>query len=300
MLSRRKSAFNGRCSHFKSVELLELRRLLTAAVTSVPYTGAAIVAGQTIEAENFDLGGEGVAFHVAYPDATPSNNAYRADTAVEVDAGDSNGPTTGDHVANLTTGDWLQYTVNVPVAGKYIVDARYSSPNASGAALHFTFDGTLKTSSVATGKTPAWTSWHTAESNAVTLTAGLHVLRMTVDHNVTGLSVAADLDRFNITAVATSPTSLNWKAAAPSPVGTYEQESAMVNGLLYTFGGLTTIKDGGISSTYQVYNPATNVWTSLGIMPGAQTHAEVAVDSMRRHHLPGRWISRNSRQQNYG
>src|SRR5665213_3238968 len=110
MSLRKNSAFNGRCSRFKSVELLESRRLLTVAVASVPYTGAAIIAGQTIEAENFDLGGEGVAFHVAHADATPSNNIYRADAAVEVAAGDSNGPTTGDHVANLATGDWLQYT----------------------------------------------------------------------------------------------------------------------------------------------------------------------------------------------
>ncbi|HWE03867.1 MAG TPA: carbohydrate-binding protein [Tepidisphaeraceae bacterium] len=267
-----------RSNHFFAPEPLESRQLLTAAVASSPYSGAAIVAGQTIEAENFDLGGAGAGFQVAHPDTTPSANPYRAETAVEIDAGDSNGPTTGYHVANLAAGDWLQYTVNVPVAGNYVVDVRFSSPNVAGASVHFTFDGTLSTASVATGKTPAWTSWHTAESKAVALTAGVHVLRMTVDHNVTGLKVAANLDWFNLTAVGADPTTFNWKAAAPSPVGTYEQEAAMVNGLLYTFGGLTTIKDGGVSDTYQVYNPATNVWKSLGMMPGPQTHAEVAVD----------------------
>ena len=52
------------------IETLESRQLLSAAVaSSTPFSGTPMVAGQLVEAENFDLGGPGVAYQIAWPSA---------------------------------------------------------------------------------------------------------------------------------------------------------------------------------------------------------------------------------------
>ena len=191
---------------------------------------------------------------------------------MNINAGGSN----GFNVTQTASGDWLQYTVNIPTSGKYAVDTRYAAP-ANGATVHFTFDATVKTSSLVLPKTGLWTSYHTAESSAVNLTAGVHTLRVWIDHNVSNLTVGANLDWFDLTQIA-GPSNLNWKAAAAGPVKAFEGDAALVNGKLYTFGGFTTISPFGVNDVYQVYDPSANAWTSLGAMPIPETHAGVAVD----------------------
>jgi beta-glucosidase len=85
----------------------------------------------TIQAEDFDNGGEGVAYH-----DTTSGNAggqYRT-TDIDIEAS-GNG---GYDVGWIAAGEWLNYTVNVPVAGSYTVQVRVASP--SGASLHLGFN----------------------------------------------------------------------------------------------------------------------------------------------------------------
>jgi hypothetical protein len=69
--------------------------------------GMALPSLGRIEAEDYDTGGEGVAFHLRNRD--PEWTAYRTDGASLAAAGDNRGWS----VSGLTNGDWLSYTLDV-------------------------------------------------------------------------------------------------------------------------------------------------------------------------------------------
>ena len=78
------------------------------ATASPNYGGTAWLVPGSIQAEDFDIGGEGVAYHDT--DAVNSGGVYRS-TGVDVQAtGDSGG---GYNVGWVKAGEWLTYTVNV-------------------------------------------------------------------------------------------------------------------------------------------------------------------------------------------
>jgi N-acetylneuraminic acid mutarotase len=240
---------------------------------SKPFGGAPLPIVQKIEAENFDLGGEGLAYH----DSTAANlggAAYRPGEAVDLQSGGAS--SNGYYIGYTAAGEWLTYTISIPETGKYVLAGRVACI-ANGASFHATFDGAVSTGSLAITKGPTWTSWHTALSNAVTLTAGTHVMRISIDHNASGIPSAGNYDSFQLIETA-GPASFNWKPAAAAPAPEFEGFGRMVNGKLYTFGGYTSVNPFGSTQTAQVYDPATNIWTSLGTMPIPETHCGVAVD----------------------
>ncbi|HOT95115.1 MAG TPA: NosD domain-containing protein [Methanoregulaceae archaeon] len=78
-----------------------------------------------VEAEDYDLGGEGVAYH----DTTPGNagGAYRSD---DVDIERTAGLAT-PNIGWIRNGEHLCYTVNVSRPGDYLVSLRVASPNSA-------------------------------------------------------------------------------------------------------------------------------------------------------------------------
>ena len=145
-----------------------------------PFKGTPFQVGNspvTIQAEDFDNGGEGVAFH----DTTTANQggAYRT-TAVDVQpATDSGG---GFNVGYTKAGEWLEYTVNVQTAGTYNLGFRLASPGAGG-TFHLEVDGVDKTGPLTVPNTGGWQTWKTITKNGVALPAGAHVLRLKMDTN---------------------------------------------------------------------------------------------------------------------
>src|SRR5207302_1876964 len=75
----------------------------TSAATRSPYKGSPFPVPGSIEAEDFDNGGEGVSWH----DLTAGNPGgfYRTDTDVDIIA--PTGTATGPVVNNFQTGEWL-------------------------------------------------------------------------------------------------------------------------------------------------------------------------------------------------
>ena len=135
-------------------------------VSPEPYKPLAIPG--TIQAEDYNLGGEGVAYH----DTTPGNSggAYRHD---DVDIETAGGIT---NVGWIRNGEYLTYTANITTAGAYTMTARVASPN-SGRTMALSVDG----SSIATISIPntgSFATFRTVEI-PVTLAAGAHTLKLT-------------------------------------------------------------------------------------------------------------------------
>ena len=89
----------------------------------------------TIQAEDFDNGGEAVAYH----DRSTGNagGVYRS-TDVDIEATSDTGG--GYDVFAIQAGEWEQYTVNAPTTGVYSVDFRLASAGAGG-TFHLEADG---------------------------------------------------------------------------------------------------------------------------------------------------------------
>lgn len=164
-----------------------------------PYTGTAIkVAGSVvIQAEEFDKGGEGIAYH----DAEAKNLGYSTMRADGVDV-----RTTGalKAVTSTKAGEWFEFTINVTKAGAYTIGSRVASAGLGG-KFHIEIDGKNVTGTLAVPNTRGTSSFTTITSNEVTLTAGQHVMRVAMNSVGAGGQVA-DFDAFILaTAGTTTP-----------------------------------------------------------------------------------------------
>lgn len=142
-----------------------------------PYLGTPFSIPGTIQAEDFDNGGEGVAYH----DVDPENwrgNVYRT-SAVEVAATSDIGG--GYNVGYTRASEWLEYTLNVAQAGTYTLEVRVASDGVGG-TIHFEVDGIDATGPMSIPNTGGWQNWTTL-SRTVQLNAGTHVLRLMQDAN---------------------------------------------------------------------------------------------------------------------
>lgn len=98
----------------------------------------------------------------------------------------------GQNVGYCDVGDWMDYTIQVPATGQYVVEARVASLNATGA-----FDLKIGASTLAsyalTAPTGGWQTW-TAISKTVTLSEGNQILRLEIkgkDININWLKFSA-------------------------------------------------------------------------------------------------------------
>lgn len=141
-----------------------------------PFRGVPILIPGTIEAEDFDFGREGVAYH----DVDARNwrdNVYRASAVEVAPSTDAGG---GHNIGYTRAGEWLEYTVNVPAAGTYRVEARVASDGAGG-TFHLEFNGIDRTGTLSVPNTGGWQSWQTLTKTNVTLQAGIQVMRLALD-----------------------------------------------------------------------------------------------------------------------
>jgi hypothetical protein len=152
-----------------------------ASAATTPFGGTPLALPGTIQAANFDNGGEGIAYH----DTTQGNTggAYRA-TDVDLQASSEG----GYNIGWIDAGEWVNYTVSVPVAGNYVATLRVASP-AGGGSLHIGFNGPSSVwKTVAIPVTGDWQSW-TNVSVPVTLGAG--VQQMTLLFDTAGFNLSA-------------------------------------------------------------------------------------------------------------
>ncbi|ACL15472.1 carbohydrate-binding protein [Methanosphaerula palustris] len=136
-----------------------------------------------VEAEDYDLGGEGIAYH----DTTPGNlgGEYRSDD-VDIEAMSGG----GSNVGYIKNGEWLAYTVSVPVTRTYVATFK-SSSWAPGRSILVQVDGTPVTA-VGVPNTNSSNVYDSAQV-ALPMTQGMHRITLTFNGD------CQNLDWFDVT-----------------------------------------------------------------------------------------------------
>jgi hypothetical protein len=171
-----------------------------------PFNGPHNIPGR-LEVEDFDNGGEGVAYH----DLDGGNNggAYRTTEQVDIQGtGDTGG---GYNIGWTRAGEWLLYTVNVSSSGNYDITTRVAHPG-TGSSFHIEVDGVDRTGSLSVPNTNDWQSYVNVTRTGVALTSGTHVIRLAMDVNGTTSGVA-NFNYINITS----------SSANQAPTGSFDE-----------------------------------------------------------------------------
>lgn len=126
-----------------------------------------------VEIEDYDNGGEGVAYHDT--DAANLGGGYRLNEGVDIGGGPDNGFVLG----YVATGEWIEYTVEVATSGTYEVRTSVASAdNPSNFSVSFP-DGAA--TSFSTPVTGDWNAYRPLTAGQdITLEAGTQVLRVDI------------------------------------------------------------------------------------------------------------------------
>lgn len=174
-----------------------------------------------IEAENYDLGGAGI----AYNDSTTGNaGGYHRDDNVDIwISADIGG---GYMIGATNAGEWLEYTVNVATTGTYTINLRAATAE-TGKQVRVLMGGVDVTGAMAVPNTGGWQNWQTV-TKTVNLSAGQRVMRLQIDNgsvNINSIEILAGGTTTSPDTVANTKLTVSWK---PNP------ES--VNGYIVYFG----------------------------------------------------------------
>lgn len=160
-----------------------------------PYSGQPIAVPGVFEAEDYDTGGEGVAYHDVV--AGNSGAVYRND---DVDI--TVGPNPGEYrIWNFQTSEWLEYTVQVSQAGSYTAEILASS-QFDNSAFHLEIDGVNLSGPVSVANTGGWFIFTWQGLVDLDLDAGNHVVRIVVEQEYFNM----DALRFTFVAPPPPPT----------------------------------------------------------------------------------------------
>ena len=144
-------------------------------IEQAPFGGSAIIIadGTRVEAEDFDLGGQGV----AYNDTDAGSNGTSSYRDTDVDLQDATDVGGGFNVGWIASGEWLEYSVDV-TGGTYDITARVGSNDGNPGDVRlvlggtpFVGDGTVLGTFAVEG-TGGWQNWVDVTLDDVELLGG--------------------------------------------------------------------------------------------------------------------------------
>jgi PKD repeat protein len=143
---------------------------------STPYGGTAWPAPGVIQAENFDNGGQNVAYFTPHPGT--GGDPYRGTSIGITQTTDTGG---GYLVGWTFATEWINYTIDVAASGSYLLGIRVAS-GVPGLTFHVDFGGVNMTGTLSVPNTGGWQTWVTVTTN-VQLTAGQQIMQIDFDNN---------------------------------------------------------------------------------------------------------------------
>lgn len=193
------ACYQGQTNIGADIATLDLRTFCTASGlatgcatgTQTPYSARAsnLTLATQIEVENFDNGGQGVAYNDTTVNPTRSS-AYRSSPIENVSIQARATASNGFAVFEASAGEWLEYTVNVPSTGNYLFSVRYASEFVNG-KFHLEVcnaNGTGVTNCVSSPQLTALSTGNWGAFAEVTTTMSLtagngKILRLVLDTN---------------------------------------------------------------------------------------------------------------------
>lgn len=158
-----------------------------------PFNGTPAAIPGTIEAEEFDFGGEGNAYH--------DNDEENRNGTTRKEGVDMNATAVG----YTQKGEWIEYTVDVETSGTYSFEAKVASGNdGSSFTLYMDNENIIPgAKSISVPNTGDWETFTTVKSELNKLYKGTHVLKL----EITGDYV--DIDNFTFRLVEASGLEMN-------------------------------------------------------------------------------------------
>ncbi len=151
--------------------VLEVEKEEAEVLTQFAYpTGEPHIIPGLIEVEDYDEGGEGIAYHDA--SVTNQGNGGRMNEAVDL----QNCSEGGLNLCWTAAEEWLEYTVDVQSSGEYVLSIRHAAQSAN-ANVNVLFDGVNKTGTLSLPSTGNWQVYASTEKN-INLEAGVQVMRL--------------------------------------------------------------------------------------------------------------------------
>ncbi len=204
----------------------------------------------TIQAEAFDLGGEGVAYHDT--GAANTGGVYRVGEGVDLKT-TTDGGAGGYRLSDTRAGEWVEYTIDVAAAGQYLMEFRVSN-SAPGGRFHAEVGGANVTGTMSVPDTDSFNPLRTV-AKTVTLPAGRHVLRLAFDAVATGGATAGvNWLRISKPAAAplppTVPTTTEIRLTTPTAAYVRAGTTANVN---YGSDARLGVKGSGADSARETY-----------------------------------------------
>jgi aryl-phospho-beta-D-glucosidase BglC (GH1 family) len=145
-------------------------KLNNAAVVRKTYLTAGNPVPGTIEAENFDIGIEGLTYHDV--DIENIDGKYRVGNGVDIAYAN-----TKYFISHNEVGEWQEYTINVANTAMYKIDAYIAADTAGGMfSIQFDNNKTLTFSCIKTTNLETFAK----VTDSVELTAGTHIMRVTI------------------------------------------------------------------------------------------------------------------------
>lgn len=143
-----------------------------------PFRGQVSVIPGTIEAENFDDGGEGVAYHDREPENLEKRRPAYRESGVDLERREA--ASNGFNLGWTQAGEWLTYTVSVRESGTYRLEMMVASEKAGG-RFHIEVGGVDRTGPIAIPDTGGWQRLAPLTKDGVRLEAGTYVMKVVMD-----------------------------------------------------------------------------------------------------------------------
>ena len=232
-----------------------------------PYGGTPAAVPGTVQAENYDTGGQGVAYNVTSINGT--GNSYRTD-GVDLEACTDTGG--GYDLGWTAAGQWFNYTVNVATAGTYTITFRVAS-DTSGGSFHLqNASGTNITGSVSVPGTGGWQTWTNVTATA-TLAAGKQILQL--DQDTGGYNINYMAFSTSTASAPSTPTGVAATAGNTQATLTWTASTGATSYNVYR----STSSGGEGSTAYKTGITGTS-FTDTGLTNGTTYYYKVAaVDS---------------------
>jgi len=140
-----------------------------------PYESAFIIPGK-IEMEDYDLGGQGIAYYDK--DVENQGTQYRND-GVDIVTVDSISDVKGFAIGYTQEGEWTEYTINVEKSAEYFYKAHVAS-GLDFSSFIMMVDGTQIADTVKIPQTDNWNTYTTVSGKTSEITSGEHILRIRI------------------------------------------------------------------------------------------------------------------------